>query len=216
MERSFRTVYIPKKLAGTRDGERRKPPRQVEEEDDDDDDDDDEAGEAAAASAGQEPQAMVRIKLPHAITSAVQTSFQDFFSTLGTLFSISAKILYYERNLAEQRENCSNDEVCSLCTPSRWQRCERRRERMDGASERASEELGDAQWIELGGTRCSHVLHFTVRTNGKSGKSDKVIYYRPPPPSPSFFPFFFSPTPMGPLCCVLTFNQSAHVGICGV
>jgi hypothetical protein len=124
MERSFRTVYIPKKLAGTRDGERRKPPRQVEEEeDDDDDDDDDEAGEAAAASAGQEPQAMVRIKLPHAITSAVQTSFQDFFSTLGLCYQSLQKISTTKgiwQSRAEQRENCSNDEVCSLCTPLRW------------------------------------------------------------------------------------------------
>jgi hypothetical protein len=65
---------------------------------------------------------------------------------------------------------------------------------MDGASERASKELGDAQWIELGGTRCSHVLRFSVRTNGKSGNSDKIIYYRPAPRPPLpllFFLFFF-------------------------
>ncbi len=63
------------------------------------------------------------------------------------------------------------------------------KEGANGWSERASEELGDAQWIELGGTRCSHVLRFSVRTNGKSGNSDKVIYYRPVPPA-SFFFFF--------------------------
>jgi hypothetical protein len=126
LERSFRTVYIPKKLAGTRDGERRKPPRQVEEEDDDDDDDDedDEAGEAAAASAGQEPPAMVRIKLPHAITSAVQTSFQDFFSTLGLCYQSLQKFSttkgIWQSRAQRERENCGNDEVCSLCTRLRW------------------------------------------------------------------------------------------------
>jgi hypothetical protein len=122
MERSFRTVYIPKKLAGTRDGERKKPPRQVEEEedDDDDDDDDDEAGEAAAASAGQEPPAMVRIKLPHAITSAVQTSFQKNFSTIGLCYQSLQKISTQSRERERERENCSNEEVCSLCTPLRW------------------------------------------------------------------------------------------------
>jgi hypothetical protein len=198
MERSFRTVYIPKKLAGTRDGERRKPPRQVEEEEDDDD----EAGEAAAANAGQEPPAMVRIKLPHAITSAVQTSFQDLFSTIGLcyqsvqIFSPTKGIWQSrQREKERERENCSNDEVCSLCTPLRWVALWAK-EGANGWSERASEELGDAQWIELGGTRCSHVLCFSVRTNGKSGNSDKVIYYRAAPghPPPLLFspPFFFN------------------------
>jgi hypothetical protein len=181
MERSFRTVYIPKKLAGTRDGERRKPPRQVEEEEEeDDDDDDDEAGEAAAANAGQEPPAMVRIKLPHAITSAVQTPFQDFFSTVGLCYQSLQKFsptkeIWHSRQREREIENWSNDEVCSLCTPLRWVALWAK-EGANGASE-----LGDAQWIELGRTRCSHVLCFSVRTNGKSGNSDKVIYYRPGP-----------------------------------
>jgi hypothetical protein len=86
---------------------------------------------------------------------------------------------------------------------------------MDGASERASKELGDAQWIELGGTRCSHVLRFSVRTNGKSGNSDKIIYYRPaprPPPTPSFFPFFFFFFAWGDFLGIFFFGSRGRMG----
>ncbi len=193
MERSFRTVHIPKKLAGTRDGERRKPPRQVEEEEDDDDDDDDEAGEAAAASAGQEPPAMVRIKLPHAITSAVQTSFQDFFSTIGLCYqSLSAKnsLLRKESGRAE-RERIAATTLCAV----RALRCvgsvvsQGAKEGANGWSERAwgcaVDRARRNQMQPRVAFQCKD--QWVV---GVTGKCNLIQSLSPPPPS-SFFSFFF-------------------------
>jgi hypothetical protein len=220
MERSFRTVYIPKKLAGTRDGERRKPPRQVEE--DDDDDDDDEAGEAAAASAGQEPQAMVRIKLPHAITSAVQTSFQDFFSTLGLCYQSLQKISTTKgiwQGRERERERIAATTKCAVCALS----CvgsvvsEGGSEWMERASERASEQGAwgcavDRAWRNQMQPRVA----FQCKDQWEVGelRQDNLLQASPPPPpTPSFFPFsFFFCFCLGGFSWVFFFGSRGRMG----